>query len=105
MEDGAVRRIGDPALLAENALCEAGLATTVADVWRTARLGAPYPLTVAQAERRGRPGKPRAASGMSPSPIGRGPPCGASPSPSPRGGARGRPGATVAGKPPCGAPW
>src|SRR2546422_6387056 len=54
MEDGAVRRIGDPALLAENALCEAGLATTVADVWRTARLGAPYPLTVAQAEERWR---------------------------------------------------
>jgi len=54
LEDGAVRRIGDPALLAENALCEAGLATTVADVWRTARLGAPYPLTVAQAEERWR---------------------------------------------------
>ena len=54
MEDGAVRRIGDPALLAEKALCEAGLATTVADVWRTARLGAPYPLTVAQAEERWR---------------------------------------------------
>ena len=54
MEDGAVRRIGDPALLGEKALCEAGLATTVADVWRTARLGAPYPLTVAQAEERWR---------------------------------------------------
>jgi energy-coupling factor transporter ATP-binding protein EcfA2 len=54
MEDGVVRRIGDPALLAEESVCEAGLATTVADVWRTARLGAPYPLTVAQAERRWR---------------------------------------------------
>ena len=54
MEDGVVRRIGAPALLAEESVCEAGLATTVADVWRTARLGAPYPLTVAQAERRWR---------------------------------------------------
>jgi len=54
MEDGAVRRIGAPALLAQESVCEAGLATTVADVWRTARLSAPYPLTVAQAERRWR---------------------------------------------------
>lgn len=54
MEHGAVRRIGAPALLADESLCEAGLATTVADVWRMARLGAPYPLTVAQAERRWR---------------------------------------------------
>ena len=54
MADGVVRRIGAPALLAEESLCEAGLATTVADMWRTARLGAPYPLTVAQAERRWR---------------------------------------------------
>src|SRR3989442_1810281 len=75
MEDGVVRRIGAPALLAEEPVCEAGLATTVADVWRTARLGAPYPLTVAQAERRWRQGTPSSPSSTAPFSIEPGPPC------------------------------
>src|SRR3989442_8607792 len=88
MEDGVVRRIGAPALLAEESVCEAGLATTVADVWRTARLGAPYPLTVAQAERRGGPWTARSASGTSSFPTERGARLGAARSPSPRARAR-----------------
>jgi energy-coupling factor transporter ATP-binding protein EcfA2 len=52
LEDGVVRRIGAPGLLADQQLCEAGLATTVAAVWRAAGLAAPYPPTVAEAVRR-----------------------------------------------------
>jgi energy-coupling factor transport system ATP-binding protein len=52
LEDGAVRRIGAPGLLADQQLCQAGLATAVAAAWRAAGLAAPYPLTVAEAVRR-----------------------------------------------------
>src|SRR3989442_13752588 len=98
MEDGVVRRIGAPALLAEESVCEAGLATTVADVWRTARLGAPYPLTVAQAGRRGGEGNPGSPSGLFSFPLGRGPRVGAARSPPHPASARASPGATGRGK-------
>jgi len=54
LEQGAVRALGAPDLLAEEATCEAGLGTTVAGVWRAAGLAAPYPLTVADAIQRWR---------------------------------------------------
>ncbi|OLB16257.1 MAG: hypothetical protein AUH12_07190 [Gemmatimonadetes bacterium 13_2_20CM_69_8] len=54
LEQGAVRAMGAPDLLAEEATCEAGLGTTVAGVWRAAGLAAPYPLTVADAIQRWR---------------------------------------------------
>lgn len=52
LDDGTVRAIGSPDLLAEQAACADGVATTVAGVWRAAGLAAPYPLTVADAVRR-----------------------------------------------------
>jgi len=51
LEDGAVRAVGTPDLLADEAACDAGLGTSVATVWRTGGLPAPYPLTVAHAVR------------------------------------------------------
>jgi len=54
LEQGSVRAIGAPSLLAEDAMCEAGLGTTVAGLWRAAGLGAPYPLTVVDAVQRWR---------------------------------------------------
>jgi len=54
LEQGRVRALGEPSLLAENAMCEAGLGTTVAGLWRAAGLGAPYPLTVVDAVQRWR---------------------------------------------------
>jgi len=54
LEGGAVRASGAPQLLADDAVCAAGLGTTVAGVWRAARLEPPYPLTVAEAVRRWR---------------------------------------------------
>ena len=54
LEQGNVRAMGEPSLLAEDALCEAGLGTTVADLWRAAALPAPYPLTVVDAVQRWR---------------------------------------------------
>jgi energy-coupling factor transporter ATP-binding protein EcfA2 len=54
LHDGAVRAIGGPDLLADEAACSDGVGTTVADVWRAAGLAAPYPLTVADAVRRWR---------------------------------------------------
>jgi energy-coupling factor transport system ATP-binding protein len=54
LEHGAVRRIGAPAVLAEQQLGQAGLAPAVAGAWRAAGLAAPYPLTVAEAVRRWR---------------------------------------------------
>ncbi len=52
LEGGRVVRAGTPALLAEDALCAAGLGTTVAAVWRAGGLPAPYPVSVAEAVRR-----------------------------------------------------
>jgi energy-coupling factor transporter ATP-binding protein EcfA2 len=49
LEEGSVRAVGPPALLADDAVCGAGLGTTIAGVWRAAGLAAPYPLTVAAA--------------------------------------------------------
>jgi energy-coupling factor transporter ATP-binding protein EcfA2 len=54
LEQGSVRAIGEPSLLAEDAMCEAGLGTTVAGVWRAAGLPAPYPVTVLDAVQRWR---------------------------------------------------
>ena len=54
LEDGAVRAVGTPDLLADVAACEAGLGTSVATVWRAGDLPGPYPLTVAHAVRRWR---------------------------------------------------
>ncbi|OLB59116.1 MAG: hypothetical protein AUI13_05230 [Gemmatimonadetes bacterium 13_2_20CM_2_69_23] len=54
LDQGSVRALGEPSLLAEDAMCEAGLGTTVAGLWRAAGLGAPYPLTVVDAARRWR---------------------------------------------------
>ena len=54
LEDGAIRAVGAPDLLADVAACDAGLGTSVASVWRTSGLPGPYPLTVAQALRRWR---------------------------------------------------
>ncbi|PYO65922.1 MAG: energy-coupling factor ABC transporter ATP-binding protein [Gemmatimonadetes bacterium] len=52
LEAGAVRAIGTPQLLAEDAACDDGLGTTVARIWRAAGLAPPYPLTVADAVQR-----------------------------------------------------
>ncbi len=54
LEGGRAVRTGTAALLAEEALCAAGLGTTVAGVWRGGGLPAPYPATVAEAVRRWR---------------------------------------------------
>ncbi|HYK82841.1 MAG TPA: ABC transporter ATP-binding protein [Gemmatimonadales bacterium] len=54
LERGRVVQMGPPGLLADDALCAAGLGTTVASVWRAGGLAAPYPLTVAEARRRWR---------------------------------------------------
>src|SRR5206468_12212995 len=54
LEDGAIRAVGAPDLLADVAACDAGLGTSVATVWRTSSLPGPYPLTVAHALRRWR---------------------------------------------------
>ncbi len=54
LEDGAVRAVGTPDLLADMAVCEAGLGTSVATVWRASQLPEPYPLTVAHALQRWR---------------------------------------------------
>lgn len=54
LQGGAVRASGAPQLLADDAVCAAGLGTTVAGVWRAAGLGPPYPLTVAEAVRQWR---------------------------------------------------
>lgn len=54
LEEGAVRAVGTPELLADVAACEAGLGTSVATVWQASGLPAPYPLTVADAARRWR---------------------------------------------------
>jgi energy-coupling factor transport system ATP-binding protein len=51
LEDGAIRAVGTPDLLADAAVCDAGLGTTVAMVWRTSGLDGPYPLTAARAAR------------------------------------------------------
>jgi energy-coupling factor transporter ATP-binding protein EcfA2 len=52
LEQGRAMKIGPPALLADDALCAAGLGTAVAMVWRTGGLPQAYPLTVADAVRR-----------------------------------------------------
>jgi energy-coupling factor transporter ATP-binding protein EcfA2 len=54
LEDGAVRAVGAPDLLADVPACEAGLGTSVALVWRASGLPGPYPLTVAHAVRQWR---------------------------------------------------
>ena len=54
LEDGAVRAVGTPELLADVAACDAGLGTSVASVWRASGLPGPYPLTVAHALQRWR---------------------------------------------------
>ncbi len=54
LEDGAVRAVGTPDLLADVAACDAGLGTSVATVWGASGLPGPYPLTVAHAVRRSR---------------------------------------------------
>jgi ABC-type hemin transport system ATPase subunit len=51
LEGGRVVDTGPHRLLAAEAMCAAGLGTTVADVWRAAGLGAPYPATLAEAVR------------------------------------------------------
>jgi len=51
LEQGRAKKIGPPALLAEDALCAAGLGTAVAVVWRAGGLPRPYPLTVDDAVR------------------------------------------------------
>jgi energy-coupling factor transporter ATP-binding protein EcfA2 len=52
LEQGRAVKMGPPALLADDALCTAGLGTAVAAVWRAGGLPQPYPLTVAEAVRR-----------------------------------------------------
>jgi energy-coupling factor transporter ATP-binding protein EcfA2 len=52
LQGGRVVRTGTPALLADDALCAAGVGTTTACVWRAGGLPAPYPLTVDDAARR-----------------------------------------------------
>jgi energy-coupling factor transporter ATP-binding protein EcfA2 len=52
LDQGRVAAAGTAALLADDAVCAAGLGTTVADVWRAAQLPAPYPATVGEAARR-----------------------------------------------------
>lgn len=54
LEGGRAVRTGTAALLVDEALCAAGLGTTVAAVWRGGGLPAPYPATVADAARRWR---------------------------------------------------
>jgi energy-coupling factor transport system ATP-binding protein len=54
LENGAVRAVGTPDLLADVAVCDAGLGTSVATVWRAGGLREPYPLTVADAVQRWR---------------------------------------------------
>jgi len=54
LENGAVRAAGTPDLLADVAVCAAGLGTSVATVWRAGGLPEPYPLTVADAVQRWR---------------------------------------------------
>jgi len=52
LENGRVVGAGTHSLLATDAMCAAGLGTTVAGVWRAAGLAAPYPATLAEAVRR-----------------------------------------------------
>ncbi|HKW42300.1 MAG TPA: ABC transporter ATP-binding protein [Gemmatimonadales bacterium] len=52
LEEGTVRAAGSPALLADDAVCGAGLGATIAGVWRAAELPPPYPLTVVEAASR-----------------------------------------------------
>jgi energy-coupling factor transporter ATP-binding protein EcfA2 len=54
LEGGHVVKTGTSALLADEAVCAAGLGTTVAGVWRAAQLPAPYPASVSEAVRRWR---------------------------------------------------
>jgi energy-coupling factor transporter ATP-binding protein EcfA2 len=49
LESGRVVAVGTRTLLATDAMCAAGLGTTVAGVWRAAGLAAPYPATLAEA--------------------------------------------------------
>jgi energy-coupling factor transport system ATP-binding protein len=61
LEEGTVRAVGSPQLLADDVVCGASLGATVAGVWRAAGLAPPFPLTVAEAVSRwgGRGGGPR----------------------------------------------
>src|SRR2546421_11803510 len=68
LEDGAVRAVGTPELLADVAACDAGLGTSVATGWGASGLPRPYPPTVAHAGRP-RPGFPPPASGAGPFPT------------------------------------
>ena len=52
LERGRVAATGPAGLLATSGLVEANLGTTVAAVWRSAGLPAPYPMTVAHAAER-----------------------------------------------------
>jgi len=54
LEQGAVRAVGTPDLLAEAAPCDAGLGTSVATVWRRGELPEPAPLTILDAVKRWR---------------------------------------------------
>ncbi len=54
LEQGAVRAVGTPDLLAEAAACDAGLGTSVATVWRDSELPEPAPLTIMDAVKRWR---------------------------------------------------
>jgi energy-coupling factor transporter ATP-binding protein EcfA2 len=54
LEGGVVRAVGTPDLLADAAVCQAGLGSTVAALWSAAGLAPPYPLTIADAVRRRR---------------------------------------------------
>lgn len=52
LEGGRIVEAGTPTLLGAEAMCAAGLGTTVAGVWRAAGLPAPYPATLTEAVRR-----------------------------------------------------
>jgi energy-coupling factor transporter ATP-binding protein EcfA2 len=52
LEGGRAVKTGPPTLLADDALCGAGVGTSVASVWRAAGLPGPYPLRVEDAVRR-----------------------------------------------------
>jgi len=54
LEDGAVRAVGTPDLLADVTTCDRGLGTSVATVWMSSGLPGPYPLTVGHAQQRWR---------------------------------------------------
>jgi len=54
LENGAVRAVGTPDLLADVAVCDAGLGTSVATVWRRGELPEPAPLTIVDAVTRWR---------------------------------------------------